>query len=206
MELPPSVAALPHGRINERGRKYFSKHETYLQERLVETMMLKFWTESQMARAVKQEFGINRQRLTMLVRRTRERWAEEDVEARPFNKAQSIRNVKRWIQTCENEGKMLLVARFHEQLMELEGTKEPLQVNLGIEVRETLSAVILNLTPDQINDHLSKYQETVRLAEHARALLNPPIPSLAATTPRGVVEVTSGPTPHPNGASGVGGR
>jgi hypothetical protein len=150
----------------------YSVGEAREQSLFIEALMVQRPDLSQRAqeRATKEKFAISRGRYCKLRAKVLDRWAREDEAQRPSWKAQAMRRLERWIQACEKSGNYRLVQKFHADLMDVQGVREPLKLDLHVEVQSTLVNVIMELTPAQVDDALREYQETQRLAGHAREL------------------------------------
>lgn len=62
-------------------------------------------------------------------------------------------------------------AKYEEILMRLEGTDQPIKVDVNVRVSAALEGVIANLTPQQVERFVARRRELERLADLARARL-----------------------------------
>lgn len=81
----------------------------------------------------------------------RTRWAEEERANRPSNKAQAIRRCLGHIAEARRDKNWAAVAQLEKHLADLQGTREPVEVNLNIDATVTEAAlhVVANLTPER---------------------------------------------------------
>jgi len=150
----------------------YSASETRQHELFLEQLMLvrPDLSQREHCRQLKKKYKISTGRYNKLRNRIMDRWAREDDRMRSGWKSQAIRRIERWIRMAEDKKDLKLVQRFHNDLMEIQGVREPVRLDLHIEVQETLSQVIMELTPEQIDQVMHEYQDTQRLAAHARQL------------------------------------
>lgn len=143
------------------------EHELFLEALILARPDL---SQREQFRQLKKKFKISNGRYQKLRNRIADRWAREDDRMRASWKAQAQRRIERWIRICELKGDYRLVQRFHTDLMDIQGVREPVRLDLHVEVQETLSQVIMELTPEQIDQVMHEYQETQLLAQAARQL------------------------------------
>lgn len=166
-------APLPMKQRAPRGiAPVYSRSETREHEGFVESLMVQRPDLSvrQQGKVVQERFGISHGRYQKLRARIISRWASEDEQHRGAWKAQAMRRLERWIQKCEAMGDYRMLQRFHADLMDVQGVREPLKIDITAEVQVNLANVIMDLSQAQIDDAMNEYLETKQLAERARQL------------------------------------
>ncbi len=85
------------------------------------------------------------------VARIREKWAEEERAARPHYKAQAMRRIYGHIAEAKRDKNWSAIAQFEKILSDMQGTKEPVEINVNIDATVTEAAlhVVSTLTPER---------------------------------------------------------
>ena len=63
------------------------------------------------------------------------------------------------------------IVKVEQLLADLTGAREPLKVEINVQMKESIQQVIVNMSPEQINEHLHRAREDRRLAQLARERL-----------------------------------
>jgi hypothetical protein len=133
-------------------------------------------------------FGIGRcQRLTRIVR---EEWAKEEEARRPHLKQEAVSRIMQMLavargrRTTDGQGwvekpNLSAVVRLEALLADLQGTREPVKVDVDVRVSQTTAAVIYNMNAADVAEALARYRENVRLAEEYRRLSDAALPPAA---------------------------
>lgn len=167
----PPVA--PGEKMKKRGAcPVYTALQTREQEQYIERLML---TRSSLTyraayERVRAKFGISQTRYRKIRARIMDRWTREDDQMRPAWKSQAMRRLNMWIRKMERESDFKLVQRFHSDLMTIQGVREPVRLDLHVEVQESVAQVIMELTPEQLDDALNEYRQTQALAAAAKRL------------------------------------
>jgi hypothetical protein len=175
--LPIQDRPQGEGTIHGFLRRY-SPEETREQLLLVEQIMVQRpdlgrLMQFKLARA---NSPISRGRFFILRTKILKRWAEEDLEMRASWKSQGIRRLERWIYMCEKDPTLKsyerhkLIQGYHDQLMDIQGTREPLKLDLNLEVKETVLHLIMDMSEEQVAEDMEEIREMKRLAEEAKRL------------------------------------
>lgn len=189
---PPSTVQGAHNRkrsINgSRGRIVYSVAETREHEAFIMSAVLKSFSFSQILRACRERFHIGQHRVEKLRARIYQRWAREDEETRASRKAVHVRSIEEDMRQLridmqdraaagERPDHALAVRRhnlllkYHSLLADIQGTREPLAIDVNVTHTAQIVTVMANLTPEQVEHHLRKQHELVRLADLARRLM-----------------------------------
>lgn len=159
-------------------RRVWTQAETREHVAFLEQLYVRGTSLRQMELAARQRFGLRPGRVTSLLDRIRETWRKEDEANRASNRAAAVRRVTRYIRDAEGrknqDGSWIekpnyaALARFEELLSDLQGTREPVKVDLNVRVQETVLNVIAGLSPEELGELVAEYEDTERLAEAAR--------------------------------------
>ena len=172
-----AVLAVP---VAARTSRFYTWAETRTQMSAIEQLMLRPESEHAIASLCKQQFGIGGGRTQQLMQRIRDRWTSEDSAARPAWKSAQIRRLQRMIKAATGyveNGKWVeklnhvALAKYEELLASIQGTKDPLKIELDMQVSETALHVIADLTPEEVAHFVERNLENKRMAEEYRALL-----------------------------------
>lgn len=169
--------------------KRYTAAEVHRHLEAVEQLLLQSATNGQVARAMKAEFGVGRDRTTALINRVLEKWDAERAEDRKHDHARIVGMVRRAI--AQVEAKMAekglspgqwadlnrLRSKYIDQLMDLTGARAPeeVTVNLNATVNNTILAVVAALNPEQV--------EKLKARRRARELEAPAVVSETRTLP-----------------------
>lgn len=117
----------------------------------IEQLMIAGVSMSRIEDMMRDKFSMARGKVRVYVDAVRARWAEEDAANRPAMKAQAIRRCLGHIAEARRDKNWAAVAQLEKHLSDLQGTKEPVEVNLNIDATITEAAlhVVANLTPER---------------------------------------------------------
>jgi hypothetical protein len=163
------LAPRKHGALTANGKRRYSESETAQQRALITNMICANWTVHQMYVGMRKQFGVGRVRTEKLRDEVLRGWAALDEEMRPHHKAIAVRNLTRWITKAEKDKRWHAVAAFHSQLMDVQGTREPLKLDVNAELKASLASAVFNLTPEQMQEMLEQRRELERQAALGRA-------------------------------------
>lgn len=168
-----------------RKRKVWSLVETRQQEHDVDSLLAQGLSTNQIVIHMRKAHGVGEQRTSILLNRTRQRWAQEDEVARASNKSAAIRRITRRVNDLDTrlqldaksdpKAKMkpgdvtLMHAALHkwEALRaDLEGTRAPVKVEMDVQVSAAILTVIAQMTPEEVQEELAAQEE---LESKARA-------------------------------------
>ena len=142
--------------------------ETQQQMAMVSELLVQYASATQIAKALRDAFGVGAKRSATLIKRTQEQWEQQSEPERKHARERAVRSVRRAL--AQVEGRMagtrdpvsgavtppsnadwLQLGRlrrdYYEQLMNLEGTRARLEmdVNVTAEVAPALVATIATL-------------------------------------------------------------
>ena len=121
-----------------------------------------------------EQFGMTKQATTRMCGRVLDTWAQDEEAQRPQYKRAAMRRIHGHIAASKKAGKWSSVAQFENLLARIQGTLEPLEVNVNLEatVRESVLHVVSSMDADRLHE----------LAERALAY-RAPLPVLPAPPP-----------------------
>lgn len=161
--------------------------ETRAQFAMVEQLLTNGYTLAAIRRAVSEKLGCTLTRVSIISRRVQDAWAVEMEDTRRSFKASQIRRIQRTIRQAsgvqDEQGNWTVrpnyhaLARFESLLADITGTREPLRVDLNVELRETLTAVVAQMDPQQSQEYLEAARRRQELAEHRARELGEVLPS-----------------------------
>lgn len=184
VEAPPA-----ENEVRPRGSFVrYTAAEKRAQRSLVESLMIDGWTESMIFVRMRKD-GVGSTRTRVVIEQIRERWRTEDENKRPQHRAAAIRRISRNLRAAEgrqNEDgawvvmpNMQAYVALERLLTDIQGTREPIQVNVNVEYTQAISNVIAELTPDEVERMLEASKERLRLSEAYKAE-HPEVSVLAA--------------------------
>lgn len=138
----------------------------------IEGLMVAGLSMPQVERAARESFAMNRVQVASYVGRIRERWAEEEKAQRPHNKAQQMRRVCGHIAEARRDKNWAAVAQFEKLLSDIQGTKEPVEINVNVDavVTEAALQVIAGLTPERRRALIDEQRRLRALAAKAEVI------------------------------------
>lgn len=124
---------------------------------------------------------ISRKRVIVLAGRVKERWAAEDQDMRGSWKGAAIRRIQNWITRALGEdaryderGNLVrretkinhsAIARYEHLLADIQGTREPLKLDMHVEHTEAIAAVIMDMTEQELLEAAREQDERERAFE-----------------------------------------
>lgn len=100
-------------------------------------------------------FGLEHRTTLALINEVRRRWQDEEEEEAPYRRMAAIRRNKAHIEKAAAKGQYGAVAALEANLTKMEGTAEPIRVevsNVGREMDEALMHVLGEMDPDQFRE------------------------------------------------------
>lgn len=133
---------------------------------LIEGLMVAGLSQEQIAKATGKSFGMTKHQTMLYIARIRDRWAEEEKEARPHNKTQATRRIVGHIAEARRDKNWSAVAQLEKLLSDMQGTKEPTEINVNVDatLTQAIVSVVSNLTPER---RAAMIEEQRRLREIA---------------------------------------
>jgi hypothetical protein len=131
---------------------------------VVEQLMLRGVSQNKIEHVCKEKFNIGRLVARKYMAEIRDRWADEERVSRPSYKAQAMRRLYNHIQKARDTDNWAAVAQLERLLSDIQGTKEPVEVNMNVDARVTEAAlhVVATLTPER-REEIIERQKRLRL-------------------------------------------
>jgi len=132
----------------------------------IERMLIAGISMSRIEDVAKEKLGMSFGRTRSYIDRIRAMWAEEERAGRPHNKAAAIRRCLGHVAEARRDKNWSAVAQFEKHLSDLQGTKEPVEVNLNIDATVTEAAlhVVASLTPERRAALIAQQRQLLALA------------------------------------------
>jgi len=120
-------------------------------------------------------FAMTEAGVRKLIREVYATWQEDDAESAQHYKAAAIRRLARHVQQAKTKGAWTAVAMMEKTLMDIQGTAEPIEVNLTGEVRlnHSLMSVIGETDPVDVRRMIDA--ERARIQAESPSVVNVPI-------------------------------
>lgn len=138
----------------------YSLDEIRKQTATVEQLLQRGISPRTIIEQVSRQMGLTRYRVQRLLDRVKEKWASEDQHMRAAWKSAAIRRNLNHIReaqgydpvTGQRTGKtnFAAIAKFETLLADIQGTREPLEVNVNMQYTEAMLAVIVQMPDDQL--------------------------------------------------------
>ena len=162
--------------------KRWSIGETRVHQRLVESGLLQGMDRTTIRdQLATQGHQVSLHRVDVLIDRVREQWSQEDMLARPFWKAAQTRRIMQHIALAKfgreaDIAKKIQAVRpsltalkgFEDLLADVQGTKEPIVIDINVQHTEALIGVLGTMTREQLAENYKKHLETKALAASAK--------------------------------------
>jgi hypothetical protein len=178
-------------RANRRPPRVYTCEETAEQLARTRTLLtLPTGTPTYVASKLRKEFGLGRKRAANLVERVLSEWSEGvDPRQSTKNRAQAAARIRcallmatyKYVLDKDNPDRKVLVERddpdlravfqLESLLMRLEGTDQPIAIDINVRMNDAAVAAIAALTVAQVSEIMARRAETARLAGIARASL-----------------------------------
>jgi hypothetical protein len=146
----------------------------------IEQLYLRGTSLRGMVALAKSELGVGPKRVNVILQRIKDAWRTEDDENRKSAKSSTIRRIQRYIQDAQGrrdpadpkkwleKPNFQALARFEALLADIQGTREPINIDINVRIQETVLNVIADLSPEELTEIVNEYDDTQRLAEAAR--------------------------------------
>lgn len=172
----------------ERRVTYVSPEQRRERESEIERLMIAGVSQSRTENAMRDRHGMSRHAVQSAMRRVRQRWVEEERENRPSYKNTAMRRLLGSIAEARGAKNFAAVAQLERLLAEMQGTREPIEMNVNVETTlpEAALQVAAQLTPERFDALVAEQRKLRALA--------------AAKIP---IETTGTEKREPNGAEGT---
>ncbi len=161
----------------------YSLAEAKLQFEEVEGLLRNGSAPSQMHRILRMKWPtLTKSRVGLLVTRVKDEWASESAQTRSSDRDAAIRRIhgyrqhaagewsaelKRWARQPDHKA----LAKWEMLLMALQGTREPIAIDVTHVYTQAMLQVTSRLEGDEASEMLAEAREQERLANEARRLL-----------------------------------
>ncbi len=156
----------------------YTRAEVAEQMRVVESLVVQCASRSSMISICRQQLNIGPSRINKLVLMVLDAWKEEDAEMKAANKPAAIRRLYRnilnaqgqqdaqgnWIRKPDHPS----LARYEALLADIQGTREPIKVDIDVRVSTACVNVIANMSSADVQKYLVMYKENCALADQMR--------------------------------------
>lgn len=135
-------------------------------EQFVEQLLIAGVSAGRVERVAAEKFGVARTTIRGAIEKVRVRWAEEERGNRPHTKAQAQRRLLGHIAEAKRENQWSAIAQLERLLSEMQGTREPVEINLNVDATVTEAAmhVVANLSQEKIAQLVEKQRRLHALA------------------------------------------
>lgn len=140
--------------MKRRASTRLSKADTEALEQMVEALMINGVSDERQLVAVRDRFPtVTKAKLIRLHSKLRAGWMEQDKQARPHNKYTAQRRIYGHIAKAQKDGAHGSVASLERLLSDIQGTRDPVEVNLNVDatVSESIMHVVANLSTSEMD-------------------------------------------------------
>lgn len=134
-------------------------------ETLIEELWFQCVDERRIIAIAKRELDIGPTATRVVLARVRERCQREHEENRVAWKHQAVERISREIRDAKKESAWGAVASFERLLADIQGTREPLRVDVNVAVNQAVVHVIGSMSAEQMQLLLEEYNEMERRAK-----------------------------------------
>lgn len=92
-------------------------------------------------------------------------WSKEAEQRRSLNKEAAERRLMKYIRTCSDKQKWSDVSKFENLLADIQGTKDPITINVNMAITSAMYNVIGGMTAEQLQSSLNQVRELERKAK-----------------------------------------
>lgn len=183
---PPQRVVSEASPVKHVARRKWTQIQVSQQLQVVEGLLTQGSNANQIKQALARpplNFSLGYNRVTALMARVREKWRDEDESARVAWKSAQIRRLHNHLRKAQgrepnkqvegDKGEKInhsAVLGYENLLADLQGTKEPILVNVDVRYTEALTLTVASLTPDEIESWIDEYDTTMADAARAREL------------------------------------
>lgn len=149
-----------------------SAAEIEQREQFVEQLLIAGVSAGRVERVAAEKFGVARATIRGSIEKVRVRWAEEERGNRPHLKAQAQRRLIAHIAEARKENQWSAIAQLERLLSEMQGTREPVEINLNVDATVTEAAmhVVANLSQEKVAELVERQKRLHLLAARAESL------------------------------------
>jgi len=177
-------------RIGLGSRPRVSRQQMMVREAFVEQLVMRGASSRAIVEAAKSKLGITKSQTLLAVTKVKERWRVEYDTDRAYWKLAAIKRIQQSINRLmagkpASDGlgppkvEHALVLKYEQFLSDLQGTKDPIKIDLASSFNEAIVGIVGGMTEEQITQLAAEYDENERLANLARR-----------TLPAGVIDTT----------------
>lgn len=169
--------------VDPLSRRVWTLEETRKQELAVEQLLLAGYNPPSIPSTLRKQedpaLHIGKARTRTIVNRVRAQWAKHDAEVRPTNRAMQERRLLKCIRDAsgfkDKNGRWIerpnhnALVGYEKLLADLQGTREPVRVDVNVQVNETILHVISGMGAEQVAASLARIRERDEMAAAYRA-------------------------------------
>lgn len=119
-------------------------------EAFVENCMVQGLSTTKIQTLASQEYAVSRSTIARLVSYIGDRWIKEEEDRRPLYKSAAMERLARYSRKAAEEKNWSAVARFESLLADMQGTKEPIRIQVTAQVTTAMLNIIGNMSTDDI--------------------------------------------------------
>jgi hypothetical protein len=149
-------------------RKVYTPTETREHEAFIENALQTAFAHGLIVRGLKQKFGMGETRAKKLIHRVLDRWALDSEKNRSSNKASAERRILTDVREARAEKKWSAVASLESLLADIQGTRDPVKIDVDVRVSETLVAMVADMSGERLRDLVEEAREQRALASVAK--------------------------------------
>lgn len=184
--------------------KRYTQAETIEQEQFIYAGLIQGVESRTIKREFRKQFQVGTARWNTLITRVQRRMQDEDKERAGNRKSEALRRFHQRIASLDARAREAMNAKdpqlaarlFGEarqqeaMLADITGIRAPLKIEVEAQVHQTVSLLMMQMTPEQLTAQVRRYKETLALAQQAKAmLLEPPKSGPLPVTPKANVGV-----------------
>lgn len=135
------------------------------QERAVEVLLTNAVDEAGIVTALRNKWGISYHRAKRLIGRVRDRWVEESQVNGYANKVEAEKRLLDGIREARKDRKWSAVASFERTLANLQGTLEPIRIDVGVRQHGAILEIMGSMTGEELERLAGEAEESRRVHE-----------------------------------------
>lgn len=174
-KFPKEIPKPPDPEPTPSGKPNLSDMDKRMRLRFLEQMMVNGASEGKIVAFCKATWGVGRKRALRMAELVKARWVEEDERNRPIWKSWQIQRLMGDLSALRaipvEKRNYAAISATERLLADVQGTKEPVKVDINVARVQAVDRVILELTPAQFDAAVASALEDKRLAERARTVL-----------------------------------
>lgn len=168
-ETNPIIAKRPAPRT-------WTAEEVREQERAIGVLLTNAVDTHGIVTALRNKWGIGHGRAHKLIERVRRQWIEDSQTNSYANKVEAERRLLDGIKRAREAGKWSAVASFERTLANIQGTLEPMRIDVNVRQSGAIVEIMASMTGEELEQLAARAAERNALYERWRAGQLPPAP------------------------------